>query len=103
MKNARLPEPKFIQEDMFRTIVYRKQTEQVTVKKTTQKTTQKILDIISQNSSVSRRELSNLIGNITEDGIKYQLIKLKKEGIIKRIGAARGGYWEIINTKNLEK
>ena len=31
-KNANLPEPRFVQEDMFRTIVYRKQIKEVTPK-----------------------------------------------------------------------
>ncbi len=30
---------------------------------------------------------------------KTQLCKLKKEGIIKRIGPAKGGHWEVKNEK----
>ena len=33
--------------------------------------------------------------NITEDGVKYQLEKLRKEGTIKRIGSTKSGHWEI--------
>ncbi len=32
---------------------------------------------------------------ISEDGVKSQLAKLKKGGLIKRIGADNGGYWEV--------
>ena len=37
----------------------------------------------------------NIVG-ITEDGVKYNLNKLKNNGIIERIGPAKGGYWKIL-------
>ena len=64
--------------------------------KTTQKTTQKILELLKENSALSRSELTDMIGNITEDGVKYNLDKLKKEGKIKRIGPDKGGSWEVV-------
>ena len=33
--------------------------------------------------------------DITIDGVKYQIRKLKKEGIINRVGGDRGGHWEV--------
>ena len=62
----------------------------------TQKTTQKILELIKSNPKITRRELAQKIEDITEDGIKYNINKLKKEGRIKRIGSDKGGHWEII-------
>jgi ATP-dependent DNA helicase RecG len=62
---------------------------------TTQKTTQKILAILQRNPFASRREIAESLGHITEDGVKYHLDKLKSEGIIKRIGPAKGGHWEV--------
>ena len=44
-----------------------------TTQKTTQKTIQKILDLIDKNPSITRKELSKEIGNITPDGVKYHL------------------------------
>jgi len=64
--------------------------------KTTRKTTQKILSILKENPSASRKEIAVILGDITEDGVKYQLSKMKKEKILKRIGPAKGGYWKII-------
>lgn len=61
---------------------------------TTQKTTQKILELIAANPKISRVELAAEVG-ITADGIKYQLNKMTKEGILKRIGPDKGGYWEV--------
>lgn len=65
------------------------------VGETTQKTTQKILELITANPSISRTQLAIEIG-ITADGIKYHLDKLRKEGVIKRVGPDKGGLWEII-------
>ena len=70
-------------------------TTQKTTQKTTLKTTQKILDILASNPKVTRRELAEMTG-LTTDGIKWQLDKLKKEGAIKRIGADKGGHWEVV-------
>jgi predicted HTH transcriptional regulator len=32
---------------------------------------------------------------------KSQLRKMQKEGFIKRIGPAKGGYWKVENEKNI--
>ena len=52
---------------------------------TEEKTTQKILELIKENPYIIRKELAQEIGNITEDGIKYHLAKLKEKGNIRRI------------------
>lgn len=68
------------------------------IAKTTQKdikTTQKILSIIKDNPKVTRKELAILI-NISPDGIKWNLDKLKKEGKLHRVGPDKGGHWEVI-------
>jgi ATP-dependent DNA helicase RecG len=68
---------------------------QKTTQITTQKTTQKIIELIRRNPKITRKELAQEIGDITEDGIKYNIEKLKKEGILKRVGPAKGGHWKI--------
>ncbi|MEK6916938.1 MAG: ATP-binding protein [Nanoarchaeota archaeon] len=103
MIQANLPLPQFetSAENSFFTIVFKRPVEGSTKKapestqKTTQKTTQKILQAIQQNPTITRKELSELM-NITEDGIKYHLDKMRKQGIIKRIGPDKGGHWEIV-------
>jgi ATP-dependent DNA helicase RecG len=64
--------------------------------KTTQKTTQKILEVLRASPSVGRSEIAALLGNITENGVKYHLNKLKSEGRIRRIGPDKGGHWEVL-------
>jgi ATP-dependent DNA helicase RecG len=66
---------------------------------TTQKTTQKILELIAGSPGISRNELAAEIG-ITADGIKYQLDKMRKQGVIKRVGPAKGGHWEIVGAEH---
>ena len=82
-----------------------------TENKTTQKTTQKIisalspkqqeiLNYLSKNPSASRKELSENISGISEDGVKYNLKGLQQKGVIKRIGPDKGGHWEVISGNN---
>lgn len=68
---------------------------QKTTQKTTQKTPQKLLDLITQDPSVTRQTLAEALG-ITPDGVKYHLRKLQEEGCLRRIGPDKGGHWEIV-------
>jgi ATP-dependent DNA helicase RecG len=63
--------------------------------KTTQKTTQKIIEAITEKSDITQKELAAVIG-ITEDGVKYHIARLRKKGLLKRIGPDKGGHWEIV-------
>jgi ATP-dependent DNA helicase RecG len=55
----------------------------------------KILELIKTNPYVSKRELSSKIG-ISTTAIDKNIKTLKKKGLLKRIGPAKGGHWEII-------
>ncbi len=85
------------EEDRLNLELLDKKNAEKTTRKTTRKTTQKILALIKENPYITRKELAQEIGNITEDGIKYNLAKLKKQGKIKRVGPDKGGHWEIVN------
>lgn len=50
-----------------------------------------ILAYLAINPAASRKDLALHIDNSTEDGIKYNLDRLKKLGLIQREGAAKGG------------
>ena len=75
--------------------------------KTTQKTTQKaiqnlteqqqaILSFLKGHPEATRKEISESLSNITEDGVKYNLSRLQELGLLKRIGGRKQGYWQII-------
>jgi len=66
-----------------------------TVVKTTQKTTQKILELIRQKPAITREELAKAIG-LSNAGIKFNLNKLKKENLLRRVGPDKGGYWKAV-------
>ncbi|GBE40306.1 divergent AAA domain protein [bacterium BMS3Bbin09] len=100
-------EPVFEMDLFFRAIFYRdpkyslktykgrgKGTEETT-QKTTRKTTRKIIDAITKKADITQKELAAFIG-ITEDGVKYHITRLKRKGILKRIGPDKGGHWEIV-------
>ncbi|MBI5096939.1 MAG: winged helix-turn-helix domain-containing protein, partial [Nitrospirae bacterium] len=57
----------------------------------TQKTTQKIIEAITKKSDITQKELAAIIG-ITEDGVKYHITRLRKKGLLKRIGPDKGGH-----------
>ena len=59
-----------------------------------------ILDIIINNPQVSLSQLSKKIG-ISQTAIENNIAKLKKRGLIKRIGSTKGGYWQVIEKTNV--
>ena len=67
-----------------------------TTQETTQKATRKILEAIMNKPDITKKELAVVIG-ITEDGVKYHITRLRKKGVLKRIGPDKGGYWEIVD------
>jgi|LGOV01.1.fsa_nt_gb ATP-dependent DNA helicase RecG len=62
--------------------------------KSSLKTSQKILEIMKENQLITIQELSALLG-ISDRAIKNNINKLKKQDLIKRIGPAKGGRWEV--------
>lgn len=58
-------------------------------------TSEKILQIIEKNKYVTIAELSEKIG-ISDRSIERNLQKLQESQMLRRIGAAKGGHWEII-------
>jgi ATP-dependent DNA helicase RecG len=63
--------------------------------KTSEKTSEKIMGIIRTNKTVSARQLAEMLG-LTQRAIEHQIGLLRQKGFLKRIGPAKGGYWEIL-------
>ena len=59
------------------------------------KTSGKILVILRQDENLTIPELARLIG-VTERSIERNIRKLQDQGLLRRIGPAKGGYWEVI-------
>jgi Fic family protein len=54
-----------------------------------------IINYMLENPKISAKNLSELVG-ISSRKIEENISKLKKENIIKRVGANKGGHWEIV-------
>ncbi len=59
-----------------------------------EKSSEKILALIKENKSISAREMAQIIG-ISPRAVEKQLALLKGKRIIKRVGGAKGGHWEL--------
>jgi len=98
MKNliskAGLPPIKFEFDNFFTVTFERPKTRE----KTRVKTREKTIDLIKNNPKITSAELAEIL-EITVKGVEWNIKKLKEEGIIKRIGPAKGGYWEIIKNE----
>ena len=60
-----------------------------------QKSREKILQLLDDHPSYSARKLAEVIG-ITPKAIEKHLAKLKAEGLIRRDGPDKGGYWTVL-------
>lgn len=70
----------------------KKVTAKVSVKVTVNQ--QKIIDAIKANPYITQEELVNIVG-IAKKNITANMKKLQDNGLIKRIGADKNGYWQI--------
>lgn len=57
----------------------------------------KIIQLIEKNKFVSAKEIAATI-KISHRKVQENMLKLKSSGRIKRIGPAKGGYWEVIES-----
>jgi ATP-dependent DNA helicase RecG len=92
ISKAGLPPIKF-EFDTFFTATFKKPIEKWTKKLGENEV--KIIELMKENKYVTTKELSGHI-KISTTAIDNNISKLKKKGILKRIGPAKGGYWEII-------
>jgi len=64
-------------------------------KKTREKTREKILRIIKQNPDITTIGLAAELG-LTVKGIEWNIDKMKKESLVKRVGPDKGGHWKVL-------
>jgi len=65
-----------------------------TVGKSSVKSSVMILNIIKENPEISIPEIAKKI-DLTTRAIEKNIFKLKQKSLLKRIGPAKGGYWEV--------
>lgn len=66
--------------------------------KSSGKTEQQVLSLLSDNSEMTIPELAEAL-EITTRGVEKQLAKLRRNGRLRRIGPAKGGYWEVVERR----
>jgi predicted HTH transcriptional regulator len=57
-------------------------------------TRNRIISILENNSTWTQREIAEKLG-VKLGLVKYYMSKMKKEGIIERIGTSQKGHWEV--------
>ena len=62
--------------------------------KSTEKSTEKLIRIIRENPDITIAEMCKLVG-LSDKGVRKNLDKLKQQGILQRIGPAKGGHWKV--------
>ena len=67
-----------------------------TSQKTSQKTPQKIMDLVREDPYISTTKMAEIIG-IDRRNIARNIKKLQEQGIVRRVGPDKGGFWEIID------
>jgi ATP-dependent DNA helicase RecG len=71
-----------------------------TTPKTTLKTTpkiplsEKILVLLKENPGLTKNEVAQNL-EISVNTVKQYISKLKKEGLVERIGGSKNGYWQV--------
>ena len=66
-----------------------------TREKPREKTREKILRLVKWNPQISTDELAGVLG-LSRKGVEWQIKRMKLQGVLKRVGADKGGYWEVI-------
>ena len=56
---------------------------------------QEVLDIIQSDPEISYREVAQRL-KINDSAAQKHFDNLKKKGVLKRVGPAKGGYWEVL-------
>ena len=98
MLNAEgLPKPLFEESGGHFRIIFKRPKITEEAEKVTEKVTEnqrQIIDLIQQNRFITVVELAGKI-KISRKSILENISKLKEKGILSRVGADKGGYWEI--------
>ena len=60
-----------------------------------QKSSQKIIEMIRKNPELTTQQMADILG-ISRRAVAKNIASLQEKGIIRRVGADKGGHWEIV-------
>jgi len=100
MDEYKLEHPTFETDENWFTIIFKrpdleKESYEGRNEFATQKSSQKILKLMVQNPQITINELAEDIG-ISDRAVKKNIKVLKEKGLLRRVGPAKGGYWQVI-------
>ena len=58
-------------------------------------TSRRVVEVMKRNPQVTTAELSRELG-VTDKGIEWQIMRLRKDKIIRRVGGRKFGSWEVL-------
>jgi Fic family protein len=64
--------------------------------KSAEKSSEKILALLRANPALAAREVALRLA-MSPRGVEKQIAALREAGRLRRVGAAKGGYWEVLN------
>ena len=76
------------------------QKQMETTQKPLNSTQKEIINYLKEHPTATRQEVAEAIGDITEDGIKFNIGKLQQYGLLKREGGRKSGTWVVIDNDN---
>ena len=76
-----------------------KSTPKSTPKSTLKGTRKNIVEMIESNPTITLNEIAEQLGK-NPRGIDKHIKQLQDQGIIRRIGPAKGGHWEIVTSED---
>ena len=87
--------PRFVESDMFTATVPLAQSDQRGSPKGSPKGSPRILNMLHEQQDLTIPQIAEALA-ISDRAVKKQIAKLKAAGRLKRIGANRGGHWEVV-------
>ena len=89
-------------EACFTTIYARYEPNSIVSSEKTEKSSEKILKLIAGEPQITIAEIALRVG-ISSRGVEKHLKTLREAGLLRRVGADKGGYWEIVRSNVAEK
>ena len=72
------------------------QKKEFTTQKPLNTTQKRILDYLQNYPKATRKEIAVALGDITENGVKFNIGMLKQRGALKRTGGRKAGEWVVL-------
>ena len=70
-------------------------TEKVNATENVIDASQKIIDLIKEDPYISTSKMAEIIG-VDRRNIARNIKKLQEQGVVRRVGPDKGGFWEVI-------